>query len=145
MTRYNTHGSELRVGDGESTETFTQIAQLAMTNLPALSLQEFNVTSHEDGSTRRLPGKVLDGGPVRGEVFFDPDDPTHDESTGVLALIAGKDLHNFQVATPSDSGLRYAFSGFLKQVGEVALGVDGEMRMPIEIAIDGDVTIEADA
>lgn len=144
----NTHGSELRVGDGGVAQVFTPVGKVRGLNLPALSRQEFNVTTHEDGATRRLRGEVLDGGPVKCEVLFDPDDPTHDQTTGLLSMLAevgSVAVKDWQVAGPVEMGLRYAFSGWLKIIGEVALAVDGELVLPVEIAVDGDVVIEADS
>lgn len=140
----NTHGSELRVGDGATPQTFTAIAKLGDFNLPKMSREAFKVTTHEDGGVRRLAGKVIDVDNIKGYVILDFNDPTHDEDTGLLALFLSGELRDMQIGTPADVGIRYAFSGFIQEVGETPLNVDGEMRLPFMIAVDDVVTIEDD-
>ena len=96
------YGSTLQLGDGETSETFTTIAEVKDINGPSFSKDSIDVTSLDSSSGFK---EYIAGWKDAGEVTFDvnwlPSNATHDETTGLLESFTDNDNHNFKMIFPS--------------------------------------------
>jgi hypothetical protein len=88
-------GATLKMGDGASPEAFTSIGNLTTFGLE-MQADEVDATHllSTDGFREYKQGFKSVTVPFEGH--FDPDNPTHDDSTGMIARITDGDSANFK-------------------------------------------------
>lgn len=136
------YGSEFKLGDGESTETFTAVAEVRDISGPTLSRDTIEVTNQDsdDGWKEYIPS-WRDGDTVTIQANWLPNDSTQDDSTGMLSHFEDDDLHNYQIVTPTAIGITVSFSGFITQM-PLSLPLTAQAQVEFSIKISGAVTIE---
>jgi hypothetical protein len=85
-------GTLLKMGDGGSPQTFAKIGRIYSGPNRSISVNEIETTNHDSDSYNGLPiqdfiGGAVNFGEVTFSVYYDPNDPTHDRSTGILGAI----------------------------------------------------------
>lgn len=97
------YGSELKLGDDGTTETFTKIAEIIDIDGPSMSRDVIEVTSQDstDGWREFIPG-MRDGGEISVTANWIPAGTTQDGSVGLLSKFTDDDIHNFQIITADD-------------------------------------------
>ncbi len=98
-------GTLVKIGDGASpTENFTTIAELKKITGPGIKAATIDVTVHNSGSPwRRFIHGLIDGGELKLDLNFVPQNGTHSYSSGLLSDLANRNKRNFQLVFP-DSG-----------------------------------------
>lgn len=106
------HGTQLQMGDSGPSPTFTAIAAVTMIKPPGIT-REFEDNSDHD--TVDLMDKIAsplgDQSNAALRLKFDTTDPTHDETTGVLAAARSGALKVFRVIFVG--GSQWEFDGYI--------------------------------
>ncbi len=101
-------------GDGGSPENFTTVAEVLDADGPGLSADSVEATHQESPNYWRefIPG-LKDGGEISFDVNHDPDNATHDATTGIVADFNNRTVRNWRVAFPSPSSKTWTFPAFV--------------------------------
>ena len=134
-------GSQFKIGDDGSTETFTKVAEIIDINGPGLSRDVIEVTSQDstNGWKEFLPG-LRDGGEINITANWDPDHATQDGTTGILSKFNDDELHNWQIITPSGAGVDIDFAAFVTAMN-LSFPVAEKGILECTLKISGAVTV----
>lgn len=127
------YGSLLQMGDGNTPENFTTVAEVLDFATPAATRDRIDMTNHSS------PGGYEDKIPTlkrTGDVTFDvnwiPSDPTHDNATGLTSKYDSGDLVNWRIIASDEDQSEVLFAGYV-------MGFTG--RLPVNGGGRGSVTI----
>jgi predicted secreted protein len=128
-------GSKIQLGDGATSESFADIAEVVDLVPPAMTKDSIDVTNHS--STNRwkefIPG-MKDGGSVSVKANWLPTNATHDGSTGVLEAFTDNVNHNWKIVLP-DSLLTISFTGHITAFNpETPLTLQGSLSFTVKIS-----------
>lgn len=90
------HGVLLKRETTPGSGVFNTIAELVDVQPPELSRNEFETTSHNDPQDSWILG-LLRKGELPIKINWVPTDPTHDDSTGLLASFLNASLETYQI------------------------------------------------
>lgn len=129
-------GTFLQVGDGATPENFTTIAEVGDISGPAVSRDTEEVTNHSspDGYEEFIT-TIKRSGEVTFPINFIPTDPTHDQSTGLLAMLDSGVLKNWRLLL-STTGRRWQFAALVTNF-EGASPVVGKQSADVTLKISG--------
>lgn len=133
------YGTLLKKGDGGAPETFATVVEVTEINMPEIELKTEDATSHDSGGWEEVVGTLLTGNEISGKVNWRPTDPTHDETTGILATILNRTKANWKMVLPSNLKT-FAFAGLLTKFKGLP-PVDGKLEAEFTIKISGPVTV----
>lgn len=109
--------------------SFTDIAELRDTTAPTLTRNPLETTTHNEQDDAYLVG-IRRHGDLQFQVNFVPDNPTHDEATGLQKAWFDGTRDIYRITYPS--GNQWLFSGFV-----TAFNVNA----PVDQVLTADVTI----
>lgn len=134
-------GTQLQLGDGASSETFTEIARVESISGGGITQEFDDVTAHDapDRYRQRIP-TLLDQGEISFGIIWDPADPTHDNTTGLLAELTGGTLSNYRVVFPTSPTVQWTIPAFVTGF-EWEAPVDGALRATITLQPSGAPTL----
>lgn len=96
-------GTLLKVGDGQTPEEFTTIAELASISGPSLSADVLESTTHNTPTPwKRFVSGLLDAGEINCDLNFNPGEPTHSATGGVIRDMVNRLCKNYQIVFPDD-------------------------------------------
>jgi predicted secreted protein len=135
------YGSTFKLGDGESSETFTAVAEIRDIDGPSITRDSIEVTNQDsdDGWREHIPG-WRDGDTVTIQANWLPNDATQDGSTGMFSHFNDDDNHNYQIVTPTAIGITISFAGHIASF-PLSLPMEEQGQVEFEIKISGPVTI----
>ncbi len=114
MARHNTHGIQLKMGDGAATEVFTTVAQVTDITPPQGRRGFTPVAEHDMTNTiRKVFDALRDEGQVTLSLNFDPAHATHDAVTGVNAAFRAGTTKNWQMVFPDTGALQASFAAVI--------------------------------
>jgi predicted secreted protein len=131
------YGSKLQMGDGATSEAFSDIAEI--TKLGGLDMKRDTIdyTSHDSANGYREKGPGLrDAGDVTFEGNWIPANATHNETTGLVESFNDNVNHNWKIVLPS-AVATIALTGFLSALKLGPLDVDGKGMISGTIACSG--------
>lgn len=99
-------GTLLKMGDGQSPEVFTTIAEIRSISGPSFQADVLDATVHNTATPwREFISGLLDGGEIQMELNFIPTGATHTAaaSGGLLYAFRNREQANYQLVFP-DSG-----------------------------------------
>lgn len=105
LVNIETFGLRLYLGDATSPEVFTKVA--GVTNIPTLfgfDRSLIDISEIED-TVKQFRAGQLDPGSVEFELKFDPGEPTHDDSTGLLAEMLTRGASNWVLEIPPSDAI----------------------------------------
>lgn len=134
------HETILLRGDGASSESFTEVADIISLQPPQMSRDSVETTVHNTTDRYRtyIPG-LRDGGTVPLVVQYDPANTSHGD---LLSDYNDDVLHNYKVQFPDDIGETWTFSGFLTQLGEET-PIGDRIQRTMEFKVSGKPTLAA--
>lgn len=132
-------GTFVKMGDGQTPEVFTTIAEVGDIDLPEIKLDTEEVTNHDSGGWEEYIGTLLSGGEPKFGINWIPSSPTHDETTGMLAAILNKTRKNWKIVLPNTIKT-FAFTALLTGFKPKA-AVKGKLAADITLKISGAVTV----
>jgi predicted secreted protein len=146
MAEYSAFGTILAVGNGESpSEEFMKIAQVKDISGPSMSRETIDVTNHQSpGGFSEFLASLADGGEVTFTVEYDPEDASHDQTTGLLFLMGLTTRRNWRLIFPvpavnSGEYVGYAFVGLVTGFSPSA-AVKGSLTADVTIKVAGAIT-----
>lgn len=122
-TGISAFNTQLKVGDGQSPQTFYIVSGVTDITGPSMSVDEAETTSHSTASPHKtfIP-TLIDDGEISFPCNFDPDDNTHSATSvfGLEYLAQNRTIRAFQLAANKSNGTKLTrqFNGFVKTLGE---------------------------
>lgn len=129
MAKYNTHGAELQISDGA---VYTTVAQLRSITLPSETRETQPSPTHDDpvgGVPTMLVAALRTLGTMTFTIVEDWSDPTHDDSTGLYALLGASDPTEFRVLLPDAQGTQIDVVGYV--VGRTPQAMEANLGEPL--------------
>lgn len=135
------YGTLLKIGDGDSPEVFTAIAEVNTIGGPGLSLDPIEITHHESPNAwKERVGGLLDGGEVSLDVNFLPTEFTQagDSAGSLLYAMVNRLVTNFELVWPDATTWSFPalVTGF-----EPNAPVEDKLGASITLTISGEPTI----
>ncbi|MFA5388066.1 MAG: phage tail tube protein [Candidatus Paceibacterota bacterium] len=112
-------GTLIKIGNGQSPETFNAIAEVKDINGPNMS-QEFAEFTHQQSPSgfREYKPTFKNSGDITFKCNFLPDDTTQGFSTsGLLKDFADQTLRNFQLLFPDTGATLASFNAYVANIG----------------------------
>jgi predicted secreted protein len=133
------YGSQLKLGDGAVSESFTAIAEITELTPPNESRDDIEVSNMSSSNgTREFISGWRDGGEVTFKANWLPTNSTQDKTTGLRATYNDNLNHNWQIVLPG-SVLTISFAGHLSTL-ESELPLDGAATLSGKIKVSGEIT-----
>lgn len=141
MTVITATGTQIKIGDGGSPETFTAIGQVRDISGPSFELGTEDA-SHHNSTWREYVPTLLDAGEVSFEIAFDPSDTTHysNAAGSLYNALETRVKRNFQLVLPDAGGMEIAFSAYVTSF-ELKEPVEGLLTADVTLKLTGSVTI----
>lgn len=134
--------TKLMVGDGGGPEAFTEVAYVSNISGPSLALDTEDVTTHDQASAfEEVVATILRTGDITLDLFYDPDEGTHDATTGLLTDYEAKTLRNFQIRFPSTGKVQWSFAAYVTGFNPGA-PVGGALTASVSLKISGVPTLD---
>lgn len=129
-------GTFLQVGDGGAPESFTTIAEVGDISGPAISRDTEEVTNHSSpNGWEEFIATIGRSGEISFPINFIPTDPTHNEVTGLVAMVGDGLLRNFRVLI-STTGRRWQLAALVTNF-EPASPVVGKNSADVTLKVSG--------
>lgn len=131
----------LKVGGGGSPESFTTIGNVSSIDGPGITVDVVDVTTHSNANAwRKKLATLIDAGQLSFDLFWDPDDVTHNASVGTLGDIVNRIRQTFRVEFPVGPTNRpyFEFSGYYTS-HSFSFPVDGVITAKVTVTIDGPI------
>mgnify|MGYP006921333471 FL=1 len=140
MDELSSFGTQLKIGDGATPETFASVLNVGDIDGPDMSLDTEETTNHgSPNGWDEHKGTILRGGEVSTKVWYVPGEATHDMETGLQADMINRVKRNFQLVYPTDVPSGYAFSALVTGFKPGA-PVKGVLTAELKLKISGEVT-----
>ncbi len=124
-------------------ETFTTIAEVGDIDLPEMSNDREDVTTHDSpGRTKEWLVTTLENGECSFPINWVPTDATHDETTGLLSSLVDGEARNFQIVLPDDGNYTLQFAAHVLKFAPKA-PVSGALTADITLGSTGEVIFTA--
>lgn len=130
-------GSILRMGDALAAETptYAEVAELLSVPWPQRERTRIDTTTHDSpGESRQYIAGLSDLPAVDFEIFYLPNEATHDYSTGLGAMQQSGDIVGWQVVTQPDviPSQTLTFDGYVNRFN-VTAPVDNAYRAAVQL------------
>ena len=134
-------GAEFRLGNGETNETFTKVAMVRdIRNILPERLVMVDATTQDTPEFAQEKKPIdVEVGQIEVDVYWDPEDSTHDEVEGLRADQEERVERNFQIKIPK-SPKRIDFAGYVVAMSP-SMPLKGLMEATITIDPTGPVKI----
>ena len=140
---FNTHGTQLQISDMAASPAYTTVAQVESITPPNETRGLEGVPTHDiaaGGFVPQLVDALRTPGNMTLTLVEDLADGTHDDSTGMLSLMAEADPTDFKMIFPS--GEELDFSGWVVNRSPQARPSNrGVPRVDYEIALEAGYTL----
>jgi len=144
MTKRAALTTKLMVGDGEVVEAFTELAYVSNISGPGLAVDTEDVTTHDQATAfEEVVATILRTGEITLDIVYDPDEGTHDATTGLLKDLEDKTLRNFQLQFPSTGYVMFTFAAYVTGF-EPGAPVGGALTASLSVKISGVPVLDGD-
>jgi hypothetical protein len=136
-------GTFLKLGDGETSESFATIAEVLDIKGSSLELETEGVTSHDstDGWAEHI-GTILNGGEISFEMNWLPANATQSFGSGLLKDLVSRTKRNFKLVVPTALPTQTWTFAALVTAFEPDLPVKGAQKASITLLLSGKPTLE---
>lgn len=139
LTKQN--GAVLKAGDGGGSEVFTAIAGVLSISMGAITRTIIDTTDLDSpNNAREFTGGLVDYGEFSAELHFDPNNATHDESTGIYSYFGDTAPRNFQFVFPNADTTTWAFSAITSSL-TVTGSLDDKLTASVTFKLTGEPTL----
>lgn len=132
------YGTLLKMGDGATPEVFSTVAEVLDIDLPEISANYEEVTSHDSNGWEESVATLLSGGEPGFKVNWIPANATHNETTGMLYAALNRVRKNWKIVLPN-SAKTFAFAAYCSV--KPSASVKGVLENEIKLKITGPVTV----
>lgn len=144
MSENTAFGTILAYGNSETpSEEYTKVAQVKDISGPSMSRETIDVTNHDSPSGfAEFLASIADGGEITFTLEYDPDDASHDQTTGLLKLMGETVTRNWRLIFPVEAVTGYHGFQFAALVTGFATNapVKGSLTADIKLKVAGAVT-----
>lgn len=133
-------GTLVKRGDAGAPENFTTIANVKDIDGPGMKVDFEDVTTHSSaaaGLFKEWLPTLMDGGNVKFDVLWDPNDVTH---TGLQADQSSQVKRNFQIVFPTTPTKTASFAAYVDDFSFKA-AVKNVLMRQLSLKVSGPVTI----
>lgn len=131
----SSHGTFLKVGDGDEPEVFTTIAEVKDISGPAMSLNMEDATSHDSGGWREEIATLLEAGDISFDINY-----TADATQTILETAQyARTRLSFQMVLPLAVPVTKSFLGYVTSF-ENSAPVEGILTASVTIRVSGAIT-----
>lgn len=132
-------GAILKIGDGASSETFTQIAGEVRSIDGPQKARDMYETTHlsSPSSTKEFIGGWIDPGVYELEMNW-----TRDGYAQFDALLDDEAATNFQLVMPDTTATTYEFAAYVQNLGR-AIPRAGEVTFTVSLKVTGSETMDS--
>lgn len=130
-----TQGMQILIGDGASSENFSEISEVKTFTGPGGSASVIDVTSLQSTAKEKRMG-LADEGQLQFTINYVPADATH---IALRAARAARTETNFRMIFTDSGGMRWDFSAFVTGFA-VSGGVDAVVEAQVTLEITGSIT-----
>jgi len=140
MTAYSSFGTLLQMDDGGGVN-FTTIAQVGDISGPEVSVDTEETTNQSSpGGYEEVIPTIKRSGEVTFPVWWDPNDATHDATTGIYYVLNNRLKRSFREIFPTNPVKRWNFTGYITNLGNTA-EVAGLLTANVTIKVTGQPTL----
>jgi len=109
-------GTQLKMGDGQSPENFTTIAEVTNLDPPSLNRDDLDVTNHDStlGYREFKPG-LRNPGEVGFSINWMPKNSTHDQTSGLLREFELDTIRNWKIVFPPAANATLNLKGYVRE------------------------------
>ena len=139
MGGFKAFGTLLKRGDGGAPENFTTVGNVKDIDGPGMKGDFEDVTTHSSaaaGNFKEWMPTLMDGGNVKFDLLWDPNDVTH---VGLQADQTGQVKRNFQLVFPTAPVKTAAFAAYI-DVFSFKASVKGMIIRQLSLKVTGPVT-----
>jgi len=130
-------GTLLQRETAPASGVYETIAECKTISGPGLEADEIDVTNQDSsGSLREYLRGLINPGEITTEVNFDPNDSTHDGSTGMFADLLAGTVRNWKIVFPTTPTATLAFTAFVKSFPLTA-PVDNVLSASLTLKVTG--------
>jgi predicted secreted protein len=116
-------------------ETLAAVAQISNISGPGLSIDTEDVTTHDSpGAWEEHVATILRSGELSLDIVYDPNDGTHDASTGLISRLESRAQTGFEVTFATS--YTWAFAAYVTGF-EPAAPVDGALTAYVTLKLTG--------
>lgn len=137
ITTISAFGTALKIGDGATSESFTEIEGVRSIDGPTQDMEIIDVTHHAStGSYREKLASFLDPGQISFDLLWSSANAQHAQ---LLTDHANRTKRNFQLVYPDSGNEQYDFAAFIKGIKDSA-AIDGALTKSVTLEISGAIT-----
>lgn len=116
------------------------IAEVKSISGPTQKADQIDVTSHSSvGAYREFIPSFIDPGELTFDILWVPADPSHDETTGLLAAFRGRVRHDFTLVFPTSPVATWTFEGSV--IGfQISAPIDNALTAGITVKVSGAIS-----
>jgi len=141
MASYAAYGTLLKIGDGGSPESFTNIAEVTSITGPSLALDTYETTNHlSTGGWEEFVAGILRTGEVSFDLNYDPAGATHDAGTGLINDMENRTARNFQLVFSDTGSTTWSFTAYVTGF-EPSAPVDDKLSASCTLKVTGQPTL----
>lgn len=132
------YGTKLKMGDGASPETFTDIPEIGDIKGPNISVKTMDATTHSSaasGANEEILPTTINGGEVSFPLNYVEADPMH---VALIAASQARTKKNFQKVNPEGTKT-ISFSGYVTDIA-FSDPVADKRGADVTIAVSGGLT-----
>lgn len=132
------YGTKIKMGDGASPETFTEIPEVGDITGPGIDVETEDVTTHgsaASGANREFIPTLITNSDCEFELNYVHSDPLH---IALRNAAQNRTKKNFQKVNPAGTET-ISFSGYVVGIA-FADPVDGARKFPVTIKVTGGLT-----
>lgn len=138
MTTYQTQGTTIARGDGDSPEEFDPITQVSSISGVGSSRNPIE-TTNLSSTGREYQLSIKDGGEIALGIQYDPADETH---TGLKTDHDSNVLRNFRVTLANDSPAEvWSFAARVQNYELGEMSPDGVQMLNVVLRVSGDYSV----
>ncbi len=130
-------GTKVQLGNGQSPESFTTIAELTTIDWSGMKVSLADMTNHGSvDSFKESVGTTIDPGQIKFTVNFIVTNLTHGYTAGLMLALVSKALRNFRWVFPDVGATTWGFSGIVSGF-DCKAPVDGKMEANFTVDVSG--------
>ena len=132
------YGTKLKMGDGASPETFTEITEVGDIKGPMISVKTIDVTTHSSaasGANEEIIPSTINAGTVTFPLNYVESDPMHQ---ALIAVSQARTKRNFQKVNP-EATKTISFAGYVTEIS-FSDPVSDKRGADVTITVSGGLT-----
>lgn len=136
MSRQDSQGTYLKVGDGASPEVFSTIGEIADMPPIEVSKSDRDRTGYDDTVRQHAHG-IEEPGSFTLTMYWDPDDT---QQNGLITAYTGESDDNYKVVCPDSPATEFSFSAKVMGYSTPYAGIDADLQWDVTFQLTSTIT-----